>query len=162
MPGRDAYLDGLLACEMAVLVEANSVIVRMQAIRDRYAGGWSEFADAVPNNTLCSDDEIARVGFMNPNDCDSYIGSLERSGLTFLRDGQSEDIAVAVQTDGITVPCEWLEFVRIEVAPGQLVAGVRLKKGTAPGKFIARRTGAMRSRSVGNLPSCRPTTWTSR
>ncbi len=116
---------------MAVLVEANSVIVRMQAIRDRYAGGWSEFADAVPNNTLCSDDEIARVGFMNPNDCDAYIGNLERSGLTFLRDGQSQGIAIAVQTDGITVPCEWLEFVRIEVAPGQLVAAVRLKKGTA-------------------------------
>ena len=84
---------------MAVLVEANSVIVRVQAIRDRYAGGWSEFADAVPNNTLCSDDEIARGGFMNPNDCDSYIGNLERGGLTFLRDGQSQDIAIAVQTD---------------------------------------------------------------
>jgi hypothetical protein len=116
---------------MAVLVEANSVIVRMRAIRDRFAGGWSKFADAVPNNTLCSDDEIARVGFMNPNDCDAYIGNLERSGLTFLRDGQSRDIAIAVQTDGITVPCEWLEFVRIEVAPGQAVAAVRLKKGTA-------------------------------
>jgi hypothetical protein len=115
---------------MAVLVEANSVIVRMQAIRDRYAGGWSEFADAVPNNTLCSDDEIAGRIYES-DDCDAYIGNLERSGLTFLRDGQSQDIAITVQTDGITVPCEWLEFVRIEVAPGQLVAAVRLKKGAA-------------------------------
>jgi hypothetical protein len=99
----------------------------VQAIRDRYAGGWSEFAETVPNNTLYSDDEIARVGFMNPNDCDTYIAGLERHGLVFLRDGQSQDIAIAVQTDGITVPCDWLEFVHVDVAAGQTVAAARLK-----------------------------------
>ena len=49
---------------MAVLVEANSVIIRTQAIRERYTGGWNEFAEAVPNGTL----DVARVGFMNPDD----------------------------------------------------------------------------------------------
>ena len=77
---------------MAVLVEANSVIIRTQAIRERYTGGWNEFAEAVPNGTL----DVARVGFMNPDDCESYIASLERRGLTFLRDGQSQNIAVAI------------------------------------------------------------------
>jgi hypothetical protein len=115
---------------VAVLVEANSVIIRTQAIRERYTGGWNEFAEAVPNGTLCTDDDVARVGFMNPDDCESYVASLERRGLTFLRDGQSQDIAVAIQTDGIIVPCDWLEFGRIDVAPGQTVATVRLK-GTA-------------------------------
>ncbi len=90
---------------MAVLFEANSVIIRTQAIRERYTGGWNEFAEAVPNGTLCTDDDVARVGFMNPDDCESYVASLERRGLTFLRDGQSQDIAVAIQTDGIIVPC---------------------------------------------------------
>ena len=77
---------------MAVLVEANSVIIRTQVIRERYTGGWNEFAEAVPNGTL----DVARVGFMNPDDCESHIASLERRGLTFLRDGQSQNIAVAI------------------------------------------------------------------
>ncbi len=115
---------------MAVLVEANSVIVRVQAIRERYAGGWNEFAEAVPNGTLCTDDDVARVGFMNPDDCAAYIAGLESHGLTFLDDGQSQDIAVAPQTDGITVPCDWLEFGQFDIAPGQRIAVAQLK-GTA-------------------------------
>jgi hypothetical protein len=112
---------------MAVLVEANSIIVRVQAIHNRYAGGWTAFDDSVPNNTLCSDGEVARVGFMDPNDAEAYIGELERRGLTFLRDENSQDIAFAVQNGGITMPCDWLEFGQIDVAPGQSVSAVWLK-----------------------------------
>ena len=112
---------------MAVLVEANSIIVLVQAIRDRYSGGWTAFDDSVPNSTLCSDGEVARVGFMNPNDAEAYIGELERRGLTFLRDEDSQDIAFAVQNGGITTPCDWLEFGQIDVAPGQSVSAVWLK-----------------------------------
>jgi hypothetical protein len=38
---------------MPVLVETNSIIVRIDAIKDRHAGGWEAFDDSVPNNTLC-------------------------------------------------------------------------------------------------------------
>lgn len=120
---------------MPVLVEANSVIVRVQAIHDRYAGGWNAFDEAAPNNTLCSDGDVARVGFMNPNDGEVYIAGLERHGLTFLRDGQSRDIAFAVQSEGITVPCDWLEFAQIAIAPGQHVSAVWLK-GAAGARVI--------------------------
>jgi hypothetical protein len=120
---------------MAVLVEANSVIVLIPAIRDRYSGGWTAFDDSVPNNTLCSDGEVARIGFMDPNDAEAYIGELERHGLTFLRDGKSQDIAFAVQNEGIAVPCDWLEFGQIDVAPNQSVSAVWLK-GNAGTKVV--------------------------
>jgi hypothetical protein len=59
---------------MAVLIEAISVFVRVDAIRERYSGGWEAFREAVPNQTLCCDDELARIGFMNPADVERYDG----------------------------------------------------------------------------------------
>ena len=120
---------------MPVLVEGTSPIIRVQTIHDRYAGGWTAFADDVPNNTLCSDKELARVGFMMPQDCEAFVGLLERRGLTFLRDGQCQDIAVAVQDSGLTAPCDWLEVGRIELKPGQTVMAVRLKGTTIQNVF---------------------------
>ena len=79
---------------MAVLVEAISVVVRRDAIDSRLSGGWRNFLDIVPNNTLCLDEDIARVAFMTPPDVEAFISHLESGGLTFLRDGQSVDIAV--------------------------------------------------------------------
>src|ERR1700730_405151 len=102
---------------MAVLVEATSVIIRVQAIHSRYPSGWLAFVQNAPNNTLCSDNELARVGFMTPDDCRSFVGSLESIGISFLRDGQSQDIVVADQMRGLTVPCDWADFGRIEMNP---------------------------------------------
>jgi hypothetical protein len=44
------------------------VIVQVDANRERYLGGWEALRDAVPNYTLCCDDELARIGFMTPAD----------------------------------------------------------------------------------------------
>jgi hypothetical protein len=120
---------------MPVLVEGISPIIRVQAIHDRYAGGWTAFDDSVPNNTLCSDNEVARVGFMTPQDCEAFVGQLERHGLTFLRDGQCQDIAVAVQDSGLTAPCDWLEVGRIALTPGQTVTTAWLKGTTIENVF---------------------------
>ncbi|HUE11594.1 MAG TPA: hypothetical protein VMQ54_11675 [Steroidobacteraceae bacterium] len=120
---------------MAVLVEANSVIVQVPAIAERFAGGWAAFADDVPNSTLCSDGEIARVGFMNPNDGSDYIDRLVGFGLVFMRDGRSVDIAVALQNQGLAVACDWLDYGQIEIAPGQGVSAV-WRKGSASGQVF--------------------------
>jgi hypothetical protein len=112
---------------VAVLVEATSLIVRVQTIHVRYPGGWSAFIEKIPNNTLCSDNDLARVGFMNPDDCRCFVGSLESVGITFVKDGQSRDIVVADQMRGFTVPCDWADFGRIELKPGQTVAAARLR-----------------------------------
>jgi len=47
---------------MAVLVEAISAIIRVRTIEEIYPGQWPAFVKAVPNQTLCSDNELARVG----------------------------------------------------------------------------------------------------
>jgi hypothetical protein len=101
---------------MAVLVEAISVVVRLDAIKSRFAGGWREFLACVPNSTLCADEFLARVGFMSPPDIEAFVKRLERGGLTFLRNGKSIDIAVVDQMRGPTMPVEWLEFACISLS----------------------------------------------
>jgi len=95
---------------MAVLVEAISVIVRRDSIESKYAGGWEAFLTDVPNATLCSDDQLARVGFMDPNAVGKYVGHLESKGLLFQSEERSVDIAVVDQQRGLTLGCDWLEF----------------------------------------------------
>jgi hypothetical protein len=112
---------------MAALVEANSVIIRVQAIHDRYPGGWSAFIQEVPNQTLCSDNELARIGFMTPEDCNIYVDGLEHHGIISIKNEKSVDIVVADQVRGFTVVCDWAEFGRVEIHPGQTVSAAQLK-----------------------------------
>lgn len=114
---------------MAVLAEALSVVVQRQAIVDRYPGGWPAFVANETNNTLCADTELARVGFMHPDDVEAFIVRLERLGFVFLdASGGARDLAVVDQREGLTTPCKWLKFFHAEV-PGGSVAGVRLVGG---------------------------------
>ncbi len=111
---------------MAVLVEAISVIVRRKSIEDKYPGGWQAFVEAVPNNTLCADDEIARVGFMTPQDVEGFVKQLEMNGLLFAKDSQAVDVAVADQFAGLTTPCDWLEFGHVDLSEsGSRIAACR-------------------------------------
>jgi hypothetical protein len=112
---------------MAVLVEGISVIVRVEAINERYRGGSTSFVLRVPNKTLCSDNEVARIGFMTPDDCKAFIDHLASMGIVFLRGGNAQDIVVADQLRGFTVPCEWADFGRIELNPSQTISAAQLK-----------------------------------
>lgn len=107
---------------MAVLVEAISVIVRAEAIKTKFRGGWDRFVSLVPNRTLCADGELARVGFMTPDDVGSFIQLLEQNGLTFLDAGQAIDVAVVDQQRGLTTKCTWLDGARTRIAGGGLVS----------------------------------------
>jgi hypothetical protein len=100
---------------MAVLVEAISVVIRADAVLEKFPGGWDGFKAIVPNQTLCADNEIIRVGFMYPQDVESFVKKLQRCGLEFLRDGEAIDIAVADQMRGLTSGCGWLEFGRVTI-----------------------------------------------
>lgn len=99
---------------MAVLVEAISVIIRFDRIADKYPGGWASFRDECPSKTLCSDSELVRVGFMNPDDVKDFINKLTTLGLTYLIGGKAQDIVVADQQRGLEAPCDWAEFGRID------------------------------------------------
>lgn len=117
---------------MAVLVEAISVLVKAQAIIEKYPGGWEQFSQDVPNQTLCADGELVRVGFMNPNDVQKYVSFLESKQLIFQSNGRFIDIAVADQQRGFTIPCEWAEFgqVFVDSAQTQKISACRLKSST--------------------------------
>jgi hypothetical protein len=112
---------------MAVLIEATSVVIRADALMQKFPGGWEAFKRIVPNQTLCADNEIVRVGFMSPQDVESFVKKLQGAGLEFLRDNEAIDIAVADQMRGFTSKCTWLEFGHVDTSgEGQRVAACRL------------------------------------
>ena len=117
---------------MAVLIEGISVVIRRSAIMDKFPGGWEGFLSDVPNQTLCADDELARVGFMIPADAESYIKRLERFGLRYLVDGLAVDVVVADQQRGFAATCNWAEFgqVSLDEESGRRVAACQAKNST--------------------------------
>ena len=138
---------------MAVLVEAVSVIVRRDAIDRAYEGGWNAFVSAVPNATLCSDGEIARVGFTSTDEVESFVRLLEYRGLTFRQGGQAKDIAIVDQHRGPTTRCEWLDFGRIDYgADGRKVSACWLSEGPRIAAGIHMRGASM--------PLATPSGWT--
>lgn len=137
---------------MAVLVEAFSVIVRRDAIAQRFKGGWKAFLDVIPNATGCYDSDLVRVGFMEPGGVKAFVSELEAGGLAYLRNGQAVDMAVADQIHGIIVPAPWLEFGRIELfdppmkvaacwLAGKEVDGVALPPGWTYEDSLSKNSG---------------------
>jgi len=115
---------------MAVLIEAISVVVRRTAIEATYPGNWESFRLRAPNATLCADDNLARVGFMQPSDAESFVNELAQHGLIYLENGAAKDLVVIDQQRGPAVPCSWIEFGRVELAPSQQVAACRATDDT--------------------------------
>ena len=112
---------------MPVLVEAISVIVRRDAIDRSYRNGWRGFVSEVPNQTLCMDTQIARVGFMSPIDVRGFMAAMEKRGLTTLNAaGAFQDFAVIDQGTGLTAPCDWVEHLHIQIGTG-VVSAARFK-----------------------------------
>jgi hypothetical protein len=98
---------------MAVLIEAISVVVRQSAIEQVLPNGFDDFKALVPNNTLCADPELARVGFMSPADTEAFCDDLRRRGFVFAADGPECDFTVVDQLRGPTIPVPWLDFGHI-------------------------------------------------
>ncbi len=117
---------------MAVLIEANSVVVKAESIVKKYPGGWEQFQNDVPNKTLCADGELVRVGFMSPYDAQDYVDFLENKGLVFQSHGTCVDIATVVQQRGFTIPCDWAELgnVFLDREQTQKVYACRIKGST--------------------------------
>lgn len=120
---------------MPILIEALSVVVRRETIDRRYEGGWSGFVADTMNDTLCADSNIARIGFMHPNDVSAFIRRLERHGFVFLDGaGSAMDVVVVDQREGPTTPCTWIEFFR-QTVPGGVVSAARLAGSREEGLF---------------------------
>ena len=117
---------------MAVLIVAISVVVRADALLRAFRD-WESFKATVPNRTLCADGELARVGFMTPEDVGAYVRVLIGKGLAFVEDGRANDIVVLDQQRGPAGPCDWVEFghVSLDNDPSKKVAACRLKGSTS-------------------------------
>ena len=100
---------------MAVLVEGISVVIRRAAIESKFPGGWEGFVEDVPNPTLCTDDELARVGFMTPADVKAYVEHLSLFGIQYVEEKKAVDLIVADQLNGFAVDCEWAEFGHVYI-----------------------------------------------
>ena len=95
---------------MAVLIEGTSVVVRASAVRTKYEGGAAAFIREIPNKSFCADGELARVGFLAPDDVKAYVGHLERRRLVYHRNQGAIDLVAVDQLTGLCVPCEWASF----------------------------------------------------
>lgn len=96
---------------MAVLVEAYSVLIRRDSIATAFEGGWEALLASVPNNTLCFDDHLARIGFMAPADAGHFMDRLAVGGLVYVNaEEQPQDFVVADQLTGISMDCWWIEM----------------------------------------------------
>lgn len=121
---------------MAVLVEGISLVIRRSSLSRLFLGGWQRFLATVPNETLCFDEDLARVGFMSPGDVEGFVYQLEDEGLTFISDDRAVDMTVVDQLRGPTVNTDWLEYARLPLGKtGNRVAACWLFEGKrfAPG-----------------------------
>jgi hypothetical protein len=107
---------------MAVLLEAISVIIRIDALHKLYPGGWEAFRNAAPNQTLCADSKLARIGFMSPVDVESFVKGLEKCGLIYMDSGVCKDIVVADQQQGFSIPCDWAQCGSVSIEGNDIKA----------------------------------------
>lgn len=115
---------------MAVIVEAYSVLIRIEAVRSSFVGGPRRFLDLVPNQTLCGDGMLCRVGFMVLEDAMFFANQLFGEGLAAATDEtiESPDIALAVQTGKMVYPCTWIQLDQFEIgSPEKVVWGASIK-----------------------------------
>jgi hypothetical protein len=105
---------------VAVLVEALSVVIKTRRVAAAYPGGWDGFVADSPNDTLCSDGELVRLGFMTPADVAACVRGLEAAGLVHLEDGLAADFAIVDQRRGPVDRCDWLEFGRMASEQGDV------------------------------------------
>jgi hypothetical protein len=124
---------------MAVLIEGISVVVRKDSIEAKMEGGWARFKLLIPNSTFCQDDELARVGFLEPPSVGDFIEELVECGLTYIDDGVPVDMIVVDQQRGPVTECEWLEFAHIGIDGGK-VGAAWLWEGKRMGHGIHMRT----------------------
>ncbi|MDB4821612.1 hypothetical protein OAH81_01060 [Candidatus Pseudothioglobus singularis] len=97
---------------MAVFCEFISLIILRDSIDKYFPGGWKRFVLEVPNRSMATDEEVVRVGFMNPADTNIYLEFLKGEGLQYRQSGDREidDISDLDQFMGHSDDRQWLEF----------------------------------------------------
>lgn len=111
---------------MAVLVEATTVIVRAAAVEERILGGWGALGDSLPEQGICSDDELISISLVDPAEVRRLVEQLVGLGLSFDWEGNVEDIAFADQKRGLITQCDWLTFETVSIGIVGTLASVAI------------------------------------
>jgi hypothetical protein len=111
---------------MAVLIEANCVVILEASIHKKFKGGMAAFESILPNRAACADGEVLRIGFMMPADLDGFLKILEQYGLQHHCNGEALDFVVVTQFGGFQSKCNWAEFGHVELVQNQRIAACRL------------------------------------
>lgn len=108
--GPPAHTIESAGLELAVLIEGISVVAQVATIEAQYPSGLAGFVADRPNQTLCCDDELVRVGFMAPGDVGEVLDRLRAAGFDNHDLSEWLDAAVVDQRTGPTLPCRWLAY----------------------------------------------------
>lgn len=121
---------------MAILIEAFTVVTRIETLEQKYPGGLEAYRKSCPDWTSCMDNYlVGRIGFARLQDAEDHAVSLTEYGITYITGDEFGEIAVVDQIDGPAIlPCPWLEFGSMWVMDGkQKVSVCRVKGCTSMG-----------------------------
>ncbi len=100
---------------MALVLESFCVVVRWDAVVDRWRGGTEAFQNASPNGTFCQDGLLARVAFMHADDARAYLAGLKRGGLRIEGGAETLHAVVCDDKQGAWSPCTWLSMGEVSM-----------------------------------------------
>lgn len=119
--------------DVSLVVHAWTLVLRNDALEDRYPGGLGSFEAVVPNASFHCDDHLAGVSFMSYADVKRFgLKVLDTSDLVGFVDGSWCDLVPVDQIDGPNARCDWLELEKH--ADGYTHCWL---SGTAPGELVA-------------------------
>lgn len=100
---------------MAIAILTCAVIVPVEVLERKWPGGEAGYRAAAPNKTYRCDGHLAAVEFMTPGDTECWVQrTLKPAGLRFPEKGAERDAVVADSHEGLTTPCSWLDFRRLD------------------------------------------------
>jgi len=95
---------------MAVLILGVNVVIKVDVINRLYPNGIQGVEDECPNQTFCTDGNIARIGFMNFNDANAYTNKLKDYGMTHKISGICIDFTQFSGELGLEPGCDWINL----------------------------------------------------
>jgi hypothetical protein len=108
---------------MAVLIEAVSFIARRDRLDECWPRGSQGFIADSPNESVCADEYLVRIGFMGPATMRAFIGGCVVQGLKhFEADGYACDFVTVDQVVGLITPCNWLDVGYVDYKGHQIRA----------------------------------------
>ena len=94
---------------MTILVKFLTVVTRIETIKRKYPGGLDAYVkDNLVGNSY-RDRHIAGVIFMSTGEAEEFICKLLNLGFSYIKNNESDEIALIDMFAGPLLPCPWLE-----------------------------------------------------